>query len=86
VEDGLVHVESLLERAVVDDPQDAEGPSSGSSAAMEPETPSRAQSGSAAPIGSAALFPPGLYPVRDGGEGDEDPMVAPGVPNGGSIG
>jgi hypothetical protein len=35
---------------------------------------------------SAAFFPPGLHPVLDGGEGDEDAMVAPVVPTGGLIG
>src|SRR5262245_4475842 len=35
---------------------------------------------------SAAFFPPGLHPVLDGGEGDEDPMVAPEMPTGGLIG
>jgi hypothetical protein len=35
---------------------------------------------------SAAFFPPGLHPVLDGGEGDEDPVVAPEVPTGGLIG
>ena len=28
----------------------------------------------------AAFFPPGLHPVLDGGEGDEDAVVAPEVP------
>jgi hypothetical protein len=35
---------------------------------------------------SAAFFPPGLHPVLDGGEGDEDAMAAPEVPTGGLIG
>src|SRR3954468_179932 len=35
---------------------------------------------------SAAFFPPGLHPVLDGGEGDEDAVVAPEVPTGGLIG
>jgi len=34
----------------------------------------------------AAFFPPGLHPVLDGGEGDEDAMVAPEVPAGGLTG
>jgi hypothetical protein len=34
----------------------------------------------------AAFFPPGLHPVPDGGEGDEDAVVAPEVPTGGLIG
>ena len=35
---------------------------------------------------SAAFFPPGLHPVLDGGEGDEDAVVAPEMPTGDLIG
>jgi hypothetical protein len=35
---------------------------------------------------SAAFFPPGLHPVLDGGEGDEDTVVAPEMPTGDLIG
>ena len=31
---------------------------------------------------ASAFFPPGLHPVLDGGEGDEDAVIAPQVPTG----
>src|SRR5262245_32018252 len=61
------------------------GPSYNSSAAMYPEKSARPQSRYAVHICRAAFFPPGLHPVLDGGEGDENPMVAPQVPTGGLV-
>ena len=75
-----------FEGAVVDDRQDTEG---AVVQLVSGEIPGEAVEGPievVVSIRATAFFSPGLHPVLDGGEGDEDPMVSPEVPTGGLIG
>ena len=79
-------VQEPFEGAVVDDGQDAKR------AVVQLVDRDVAREVSQAPVEIARphlpgrLFPPGLHPVLDGGEGDKHPVIAPQMPTGGLIG
>src|SRR5262252_9596662 len=62
------------------------GPSYSSSAATYPEKSANAQSRKSVSMRACAFFSPRLDPVLDRGKRDKDPVVAPEVPAGGTVG